>query len=165
MTLPEQHTPAGQPAPVDRQEVAKLAQAVEAVLLEEMAKTSHKDPNPVLAPTIGDTPPVAQPGQPPMSQWAIDASGILRGVAVVSLPVGAAFWLVGQVDPLTLGIIFGGPVAALLAAARLISHIKNTVEAAPATHHHHYQGDVTIDRRSINSQTRGVIANTRNQGG
>ncbi|MEU2484086.1 hypothetical protein AB0L83_21980 [Streptomyces sp. NPDC052071] len=158
MTLPEQHTPAGQP---DAQAPdSPLAHAVEEAIIEELAKTFHRDETPL--PAIGTTPPVAQPGPPPMSQWAIDASGILRGVAVASLPVGTAFWLVGQVDPLTLGIIFGGPVAALLAAARLISHIKNTVEAAPATHHHHYNGNV--DQRSINTQTRGVIAHTRNQG-
>ncbi|MET7956339.1 hypothetical protein ABZT07_20525 [Streptomyces sp. NPDC005317] len=158
MTLPEQHTPAGQP---DAQAPdSPLAHAVEEAIIEELAKTFHRDETPL--PAIGTTPPVAQPGPPPMSQWAIDASGILRGVAVASLPVGTAFWLVGQVDPLTLGIILGGPVAALLAAARLISHIKNTVEAAPATHHHHYNGNV--DQRSINTQTRGVIAHTRNQG-
>ncbi|MEU3125827.1 hypothetical protein ABZ689_05810 [Streptomyces sp. NPDC006874] len=161
MTLPEpyqQHTQVGQP---DAQAPdSPLAHAVEEAIIEELAKTFHRDETPL--PAIGTTPPVAQPGPPPMSQWAIDASGILRGVAVASLPVGTAFWLVGQVDPLTLGIIFGGPVAALLAAARLISHIKNTVEAAPATHHHHYNGNV--DQRSINTQTRGVIAHTRNQG-
>ncbi|WP_406188984.1 hypothetical protein [[Kitasatospora] papulosa] len=159
MTLPEQHTPAGQP---DAQAPdSPLAHAVGEAIIKELAKTFHRDETPL--PAVGTTPPVAQPGPPPMSQWAIDASGILRGVAVASLPVGTAFWLVGQVDPLTLGIIFGGPVAALLAAARLISHIKNTVEAAPATHHHHYNG--YVDQRSINSQTRGVIAHTRNQGG
>ncbi|MEU9495431.1 hypothetical protein AB0D73_27135 [Streptomyces sp. NPDC048215] len=158
MTLPEQHTPAGQP---DAQAPdSPLAHAVEEAIIKELAKTFHRDETPL--PAIGTTPPVAQPGPPPMSQWAIDASGILRGVAVASLPVGTAFWLVGQVDPLTLGIIIGGPVAALLAAARLISHIKNTVEAAPATHHHHYNG--TVDQRTINTQTRGVIAHTRNQG-
>lgn len=159
MTLPEQHTPAGQP---DAQAPdSPLAHAVGEAIIKELAKTFHRDETPL--PAVGTTPPVAQPGPPPMSQWAIDASGILRGVAVASLPVGTAFWLVGQVDPLTLGIIFGGPVAALLAAARLISHIKNTVEAAPTTHHHHYNG--YVDQRSINSQTRGVIAHTRNQGG
>lgn len=158
----QQQTPAGQPTPAGRQEVRKLANAVEEVLLEEM-KTFHRDETPL--PAIGDAAPVAQPGQPPMSQWAIDASGILRGVAIASLPVGGALWVVGQVEPLTLGIIFGSPVALALAVGRLVSHIKNTVEAAPATHHHHYEGPVTVDQRSINSQTRGVIANTRNVGG
>ncbi|MER7905392.1 hypothetical protein ABTX84_19180 [Streptomyces sp. NPDC095614] len=162
MTLPEQHTPVGQPAPTSRHEVRKLAHAVEEALLEEMAKTSYRDETPL--PAVGDTPPVAQPGPPPMSQWAIDASGILRGVAIASVPVGGALWVVGQVQPLTLGIIFGSPVALALAVGRLVSHIKNTVEAAPATHHHHYKGPVTVDQRSINTQTRGVIANTRNQG-
>ncbi|MFF1916113.1 hypothetical protein ACFVYE_31915 [Streptomyces sp. NPDC058239] len=112
---------------------------------------------------IGPTPPVAQPGQPPMSQWAIDASGVLKAVGVVSLPVGGALWIVGQVDPMALGIICGTPVALALAVGRLVARIKATVEAAPAPVHHHYNGNVTVDKRSIHTQTRGVIANTRNQ--
>ncbi|MER7806150.1 hypothetical protein [Streptomyces sp900116325] len=138
----------------------QLIKAVNEALTAEQA-TSYRDDSPV--PTIGTTPPVAQPGQPPMSQWATDASGILRGVAVASLPVGTALWIVGQVDPLTLGIIFGCPVAALLALGRLVGKVKATVEAAPPTHHHHYTGTVVQDSRSTHTQTKGVIAKTINK--
>jgi hypothetical protein len=131
----------------------------EAFVIEQ--PTSYRDDTPL--PVVGAAPPVAQPGRPPMSQWATDASGILRGVAVASLPVGTALWIVGQIDPLTLGIIFGSPVAALLAVGRLVGKVKATVEAAPPTIHQHYTGNVTQDQRSTHTQTRGVWAKTNNQ--
>ncbi|WP_157987068.1 hypothetical protein [Streptomyces atratus] len=48
-------------------------------------------------------------------------------------------------------------------ARRLVRRVKGTVEAAPPTHHRHYNGDVVQDSRTITTMTRGVIANTRNQ--
>ncbi|MFE7237205.1 hypothetical protein [Streptomyces sp. NPDC057580] len=173
MQLPEyqQPTRSGQPAPgqsIDpiKEQARQIADAVDAVYGQPATSVRVDDPE---IPSwkdgsrIGTAPPVAQPGQPPMSQWATDASGILRGVAVASLPVGTALWIVGQIDPLTLGIIFGCPVAALLAVGRLVGKVKATVEAAPATHHHHYTGTVVQDSRSTHTQTRGVWAKTNNQ--
>ncbi|WP_411095963.1 hypothetical protein [Streptomyces sp. 020-2-3H-GM] len=157
MQLPEQPV-AGQPDPTDRAEVRKLAHAVETVLLEEMA-TYHRDTTPL--PAVGAAPPVPQPGQPPMSQWATDASGVLKAVSVASLPIGGALWLVGQVDPLTLGIILGSPAAVALAVARLVAKVKDANQAAqPVVQHFH--GNVHHDERIVTSTTRGVIANNRN---
>ncbi|MGW6578887.1 hypothetical protein ACWF76_05680 [Streptomyces globisporus] len=159
MQLPEQPV-AGQPDPTDRTEVRKLAHAVETVLQEEMAKTHHRDTTPL--PAVGPTPPVPQPGQPPMSQWATDASGVLKAISVASLPVGGALWLVGQVDPLTLGIIFGSPAVAALAVARLVAKVKDANQATQTVVQNYY-GNVHHDTRNVTSTTRGVIANNRNQ--
>ncbi|MFD3740504.1 hypothetical protein [Streptomyces sp. NPDC058629] len=155
MQLPEQPV-AGQPDPVmDR--AREIAAAVNEVLAEK--PTSYRDPTPL--PAVGPTPPVQQPGQPAMSQWATDASGVLKAVSVASLPIGVGVWLVGQVDPLTLGIILGSPVAVALAVARLVVKVKDANQAAqPVTNHFH--GTVHQDTRTVTSTTRGVIANTRN---
>ncbi|MFJ5886845.1 hypothetical protein [Streptomyces californicus] len=158
MQLPEQPV-AGQPDPADRAEVRKLAHAVETVLLEEMA-TYHRDTTPL--PAVGAAPPVPQPGQPPMSQWATDASGVLKAVSVASLPIGGALWIVGQVDPLTLGIILGSPAAVALAVARLVAKVKDANQAAPQPVTNHFHGTVHHDERTVTSTTRGVIANNRN---
>ncbi|MFJ6316057.1 hypothetical protein ACIQJW_08250 [Streptomyces californicus] len=158
MQLPEQPV-AGQPDPTDRAEVRKLAHAVETVLLEEMA-TYHRDTTPL--PAVGATPPVSQPGQPPMSQWATDASGVLKAVSVASLPIGGALWIVGQVDPLTLGIILGSPAAVALAVARLVAKVKDANQAAQPVVQNYY-GNVHHDERTVTSTTRGLIANNRNR--
>jgi hypothetical protein len=37
------------------------------------------------------------------------------------------------------------------------------VEAAPPVHHHHYEADVHQDNRNVSTNTRGLIAHTRNE--
>lgn len=156
MQLPEQPV-AGQPDPVmDR--AREIAAAVNEVLAEK--PTSYRDTTPL--PAVGSTPPVQQPGQPAMSQWATDASGVLKGVSIASVPIGVAVWIVGQVDPLTLGIIFGSPAVAALAVARLVAKVKDANQATRPVVQNYY-GTVHHDTRTVTSTTRGVIANTRNQ--
>ncbi|WP_031031793.1 MULTISPECIES: hypothetical protein [unclassified Streptomyces] len=123
--------------------------------------TCYRDPSEV--PAIGTAPPVPQPGPPPMSQWAIDASGVLKGVGAVSIPIGIAVWVVGQVDPLALGIIFGSPAVAALAVARLVAKVKDANQNAPQPVTNHFHGTVHHDERTVTSTNRGIIANTRNQ--
>ncbi|MEV5619415.1 hypothetical protein [Streptomyces bacillaris] len=159
MHLPEQPV-AGQPDPVMAR-AREIAAAVDEVLAEKA--TSYRDPAPL--PAVGPTPPVAQPGQPPMSQWATDASGVLKGVGAVSIPIGIAVWIVGQVDPLTLGIIFGSPAVAALAVARLVAKVKDANQNAPQPVTNHYHGAVHHDTRTVTSNTRGIIANNRNSSG
>ncbi|MEU0979053.1 hypothetical protein ABZ488_07520 [Streptomyces griseus] len=157
MQLPEQPV-AGQPDTTIRRTADQLMAAINEIQTEQ--PTSYRDETPL--PAVGPTPPVQQPGQPAMSQWATDASGVLKAVGVVSLPIGIGVWFVGQVDPLTLGIMLGSPVAAILAAARLVVKVKDANQAAqPVVQHFH--GTVHHDERTITSTTRGVIANTRNQ--
>ncbi|SCD37502.1 hypothetical protein GA0115253_100222 [Streptomyces sp. Termitarium-T10T-6] len=156
MQLPEQPV-AGQPDSVHAN-AARLMAAVDEAILARQA-TSHRDPTPL--PAVGPTPPVPQPGQPPMSQWATDASGVLKAISVASLPVGGALWIVGQVEPLTLGIILGSPAVAALAVARLVAKVKDANQA-PQPVVQNYYGNVHHDTRTVTSTTRGVIANTRN---
>lgn len=157
MQLPEQPV-AGQPDPAIRRNADQLLAAINEIQIEKA--TSYRDPTPLLA--IGTTPPVQQPGQPAMSQWAIDSSGVLKAISVASMPIGAAVWIVGQVDPLTLAIILGSPAAIALAAARLVAKVKDANQAGqPVVQHYH--GNVHQDTRTVTSTTRGVIATTRNQ--
>jgi hypothetical protein len=167
MQLPEyqQPTRSGQPIPAaDRSEVQKFANAVEEALVQEM-QTSYRDDSPL--PVVGTTPPVPQPGRPPMSQRATDASALMLSGGVATALVGGTASLVmvasGYADPVVCAIVVGSPAVLVLALSRLVRRVKETVEAAPPTHHHHYTGSVTQDSRSISTTTRGVIANTRNQ--
>lgn len=134
-----------QSEPTDRAEVTKLATAVEAALAEVMQTSysnpglpSHKD-----GPSIGTTPAVAQPGRPPMSPGATDASVMMLSAGVASLPIGGMTALVlhalGTVDPAQLAIGGTVPVALVLAVARLLGRARDVL---PDEHHHHYNGEV-----------------------
>lgn len=157
MQLPEQHTPVGQPN-------AQARQIINAVEECYAPRTSYRDEAPL--PAVGTTPPVAQPGRPPMSQRATDVSALMLAAGASSLMAGGSASLVllasGYANPAVCAVIFGAPTVLVLAIARLAGKAKAVVEAAPATHHHHYRGDVTIDQRSINSRTRGLGKTTNN---
>ncbi|MYW33610.1 hypothetical protein [Streptomyces sp. SID2119] len=157
MQLPEQPV-AGQPNTTIRRNADQLMAAINEIQIEKA--TSYRDTSPL--PAVGSAPPVQQPGQLAMSQWATDASGVLKAVSVASLPIGVGVWIVGQVEPLTLGIIFGSPAVAALAVARLVAKVKDANQAAPQPVTNHFHGNVHHDTRNVTSTTRGVIANTRN---
>ncbi|OKJ46760.1 hypothetical protein [Streptomyces sp. CB02115] len=113
------------------------------------------------------TPPVAQPGRPPMSQRATDASALMLSGSVAALSVGGATSLVlytlGQVDPVTLAIGATGPVALVLAAGSLLKAVgRAKAAAAPAEVHNHFTGPVRQETTNVSSQTRGLVARTRN---
>ncbi|MET8746284.1 hypothetical protein [Streptomyces sp. NPDC004728] len=127
--------------------------------------TFHRDDTPL--PAIGSAPPVPQPGRPPMSQRATDAGALMLAGGATTVMVGGTASLVmlasGYADPAVCAIVFGAPAVMVLAISRLVGKAKAVAEAAPAPVHHHYNGTVNVDQRSISTQTRGVIANTRNQ--
>jgi hypothetical protein len=127
------------------------------------APTSYRDTSPV--PPIGDTPPVLQPGRAPMSQRAADISGIMAAGGIASLPVGAAtslvLWTLGQVDPVNLAIGGAAPVALVLALGAVVRRLQGV--RTHTEHHHHYTGPVTQHTTTVNQDTRGVFAKTRNQ--
>jgi hypothetical protein len=160
-----------QPEPTDRAEVQKLVSAVEAALVQEMQtaiRIDHPDvPSWQDGPRIGTTPPVQQPGRPAMSPRATDASVLmLAGGGMSFLVCGGialVMWASQSADPVVCGIVFGAPTALALALGRLFGRAKAAIEAAPAPVHHHYNGDVHQDQRSMESKNYGVIANTRNQ--
>ncbi|MCX4849834.1 hypothetical protein [Streptomyces sp. NBC_00893] len=153
-----------QPEPTDRAEAQKLIEAVNEALADQNA-TFYRDDTPL--PVVGTAAPVSQPGRPPMSQRATDASALMLSGGVATALVGGTASLVmvasGSADPVVCAIVVGAPTALVLALGRLVGRVKDTVEAAPPTNHYHYNGDVHQDQRSITTTTRGVIANTRNQ--
>ncbi|MCX4863469.1 MULTISPECIES: hypothetical protein [unclassified Streptomyces] len=171
MQLPEpyqQQAQAGQPTPGKpadpvKEQARLIAAAVDEVLVEQA--TFHRDDAPL--PAVGSAPPVPQPGRPPMSQRATDASALMLSGGAASLLVGGSASLVmlasGSADPVVCAVVLGAPAVLVLAIGRLVGRVKDTVEAAPAPVHNHFHRDVHQDQRSITTTTRGVIANTRTQ--
>ncbi|MDX3017342.1 hypothetical protein [Streptomyces acidiscabies] len=124
--------------------------------------TSYRDTSPL--PAHGDTPPVPQPGIPPMSQRAVDASRLILTTGLATVPPGliAIGVLIAsrQADPTVIGMICAAPAAVavpVLALARLFTRAAETV---PDTHHHHYEGPVR--QESTTTHTRAVFARTHN---
>ena len=162
--LPEPQQPtatkAGQPTPEALDRAAEIGAAVDAIY---HGPTSYRDNTPL--PVIGTTPPVPQPGQPPMSQLAADISGLMKASSLPIFAIGAAatgtLWASGHADPVVVALICAAPTTLVLALSRLMRSVKQAVEAAPPTHNHHYYAPV--DHRTVNSQTRGVWAKTNNQ--
>ncbi|MFE9777741.1 hypothetical protein ACFYPA_06240 [Streptomyces sp. NPDC005775] len=148
----------GQPIP------SPLQQAVDQAIADELV-ARYRDTTPL--PLVGAAPPVAQPGRPPMSQRATDASALMLAGGAATVMVGAGASLVmltsGYADPAVCAIVLGAPAAVVLAVSRLVGKVKAAVESGPPTINQHYHGPVTQDSRSITSKTTGVIANTRNQ--
>ncbi|MCF3129854.1 hypothetical protein [Streptomyces olivochromogenes] len=130
------------------------------IIADAYRPTAYRDDTPV--PAHGDTPPVVQPGRPPMSQGATDASVLMLAGGAATAMVGgtaAALMYVSQfADPVVCGLAFGAPTALVLALARLAKRAKPAPDV-----HHHYQGPVHQDRRTVHSRTTGVWAKTNNQ--
>ncbi|MCX5407492.1 hypothetical protein OHA37_26965 [Streptomyces sp. NBC_00335] len=126
--------------------------------------TTYRDPSP--NPTIGTTPPVPQPGRPPMSQKATDASMLMLAAGAASLPIGGATSLVlytlGHVDPVALAIGAAGPVALVLAVGSLVRSAGRGLQGIKVEHNH-YSGAVHQERRTAITETRGLFAKTINK--
>ncbi|MEU4925124.1 hypothetical protein AB0G54_01150 [Streptomyces yokosukanensis] len=129
------------------------------IITDAYRPTAYRDTSPV--PAHGSTPPVAQPGRPPMSQGATDASVLmLSGAAATSMVGGTAAVLmyVSQfADPVVCGLVFGAPTALVLALARLAKRARPAPDI-----HQHYTGPVYQDQRNVTTNTRGVWARTNN---
>ncbi|MET8404460.1 hypothetical protein [Streptomyces sp900116325] len=151
-------------ASADRQQQDQARLLINAAFADDRP-TSYRDDSPV--PTIGAAPPVAQPGRPPMSQGATDASVLMLAGGASTAMVGgtaATIMYVSQYADLAVcAVVFGAPAVLVLAIGRLVGRVKATVEAAPPTIHQHYTGNVTQDQRSTHTETRGVWAKTNNQ--
>ncbi|MEU5314415.1 hypothetical protein [Streptomyces sp. NPDC021562] len=124
------------------------------------AATFHRDTTPL--PAYGTTPPVPQPGRPPMSQRAVDVSTVMLAGSVASVPVGGItcllLWTLDAVNPVNLAIGASAPVAVLLSAGALLSRLKGV----HTEHHHHYSGPVHQDLSTTTTNTaKGVIAVNR----
>ncbi|MEU5043172.1 hypothetical protein [Streptomyces griseorubiginosus] len=174
MTIQPGHRPAATQA--GQSETAAAAQAFLADIESIMAQrpTSFRDETPV--PPIGTTPPVTdQPGtrRPPMSQRAVDLNTTILSSSVLTAMVGGAatggLWASGQANPTVIAWVCAGVVATpaaiavpVLALKSLMKSAKEVVAAAPPEIHQHYNG--YVDQRSTHqhSNTRGVIAITKN---
>ncbi|MGA4960252.1 hypothetical protein [Streptomyces lavendulocolor] len=152
------------PATLDTQAAQFLAAIDEAM----RTPTHYRDPSPL--PPTGPTPPVPQPGRPPMSSKATDDSVRMLSAGFLTLCAGGAasgvLHFSSNADPTVIALIAAAPIGIavpILALTRLIRGVKEAAEALPAEHHHHYTGTVIQDQRSVKSTTRGVWASTRNQ--
>jgi hypothetical protein len=127
--------------------------------------TAYRDPSSV--PAVGATPPITQPGRPPMSQKATDASMLMLAAGAASLPIGGMTSLVlytlGGVDPITLAIGATAPVALVIAVSALIRAASRGMQGIGAEHHHHYNGPVSQKTHTVTTQTRGLFAKTINK--
>lgn len=145
-----------------RQQAANIIEAVEEAL--EQA-TAYRDPSPL--PTTGAAAPVPQPGRPPMSQKATDASMLMLAAGATSLPIGGmtslVLYTVGNADPTTLTIAAGGSVAFVLAVASLIRAASRGMQGIGAEQNHYYSGPVSQTTHTVTTQTRGVFAKTINK--
>jgi hypothetical protein len=130
------------------------------IIADAYRPTAYRDDTPV--PAYGTTPPVTQPGRPPMSQGATDASALMLAGATATTMVGgtaAVLLYVSQyADPIVCGLVFGAPTALVLALARLVQKAKPAPDI-----HHHYEGPVHQDQRTVHTRTTGVWARTNNQ--
>lgn len=134
----------------------------EAYQQEASTPTSFRDTSPV--PTIGSTPPVPQPDQRIVPQWA-------AGVAVASIGVGAGVtglgcgaWLVFQgLSSVTLfGVLaIAAPFAGVAMVVTVIGAAVSRARSASTTNV--YQGTV-IKRTEITSTARGIGARSRIEG-
>ncbi|MFG3476455.1 hypothetical protein ACGF3K_14485 [Streptomyces sp. NPDC047980] len=144
--------------PAHRQQADHLIAAVNDALA---APTSYRDDTPL--PRYGTAPPVPQPGRPPMSQKATDASALMLTGSVLTLATGGAasavLWASGHADPTVIGLIAAAPLAIaapIWALARLVkAATKTTTE-----HHHHYSGPVR--QQTVNSHSRWMGKTTNN---
>lgn len=166
-------TTAGQPTPNNDtlHRAAQIAAAVDAVYQQP---TRYRDDTLPSTPTIGTTPPVTQPGRPAMSSKATDDSVRMLTAGWLTLCAGGATSAVlhfsSTADPTVVALVAAVPASLaipVLALSRLVKHVKDTVEAAPTEHHHHYTGtviqDARTDARTINAHNRGLWATTHNQ--
>lgn len=127
---------------------------------DRLIATAFRDNTPT--PTYGTASPVPQPGRPPMSQRAVDASTVMLSASAATLPPGAiaigVMLASGYADPVVIGMICAAPAVVavpIIAIARLLRGAKPEPEV-----HQHYNGPVY--QQTTHSSTRGVWARTDN---
>lgn len=158
-----------QPEPTDRAEVRKLATAVDDVLIEALQTRFHNPdlPSWTDGPRIGTTPPVPQPGVPPMSQQATDVgkAALFCGLATVPPGLIAIGVMVASeyANPTVIGMICAAPAAIAVPILALARLVRRAGESTPAEIHNHYDGPVYQDQRNVHSRTSGLWAKTNNQ--
>lgn len=169
-------TPAGQPInPAAQAFLAEVEDALAAAAKPVLpVPTSFRNDTLPSTPTIGDAPPVPQPGRPPMSKAASDVSGVMIASSLPIFALGAAatgiLWGSGQADPTVIAWICGSAVALpaaiavpVLALKGLMKSTKEVVQAAPPVVHQHYSGNVYQDHRKVENKNNGVWVRNTNE--
>jgi hypothetical protein len=157
------HLPEPPAAPAAGQSTNPLTESViQAAVRDVISQSSYRDDTPV--PEIGDAPPVAQPGIPPMSSKATDASVMMIAGGFLSLCLGTAtsavLYFSGQADPVVVGCICAAPPVAFFSLRGLVKSLKG---AAPDEIHNHYTGPVHVDQRETRTENKGVWVKNTNQ--
>ncbi|MDX2528035.1 hypothetical protein [Streptomyces europaeiscabiei] len=126
----------------------------------EKAKLEGTSPDVV----IGTTPPVPQPGRPPMSEKATDASVMMIAAGFLSICLGAAvsgvLYFSGNANETVVIAICTAPPVTFVA---LKSLVKSAKQAAPAETHNHYTGTVIQNQRETRTENKGVWVKTNNR--
>lgn len=144
----------------------------EAARPERQIPTFYKDDTE--HPAIGPTPPIPQPGRPPMSQRAVDLNTTILSSSVLAAVLGGAgtaiLWASDKANPTVIGWICGCVIAVpavltipVLALKSLMKAAKDVAEAAPPEIHQYYNGHVDQRSTHLHTETSGFIATTRNQ--
>lgn len=122
--------------------------------------TSFRDDTPL--PQYGTTPPVPQPGRPPMSEKAVDDTARMLGASVLIAVSGgsttAVLWASGYANPAVIACVFGAPAALVLALGRLAKRARGVL---PTEIHQHYTGPV--DQRTVQNKNVGAWVKNTNQ--
>lgn len=152
------------PKPITQMSEEAATKEAARLITEAYQPTSFRDDTLPDKSTIGTTPPVPQPGIPPMSSKAVDDAVRMLAAGVASLPIGGMTALIlhvlGTVDPAQLAIGAAAPTVLVLAIARLLRRVK---DAIPPEIHNHYEGPVYQDQRNQHSKTTAVWAKNSNQ--
>jgi hypothetical protein len=145
-------------APAAGQTTPTEADRIEAARLIE---TAFRDDTPL--PRHGSAAPVPQPGRPPMSQRAVDASTVMLSASVATLPPGAiavgVMLASGYADPVVIGMICTAP-AVLAVPIFAIARALRGARPEPEVHQHYY-GNVT--HQTTHSSNTGLWARTDNR--
>lgn len=108
-----------------------------------------------------------QPGRPPMSQRAVDASTVMLSASVATIPPGAVAVGVllasGYADPAVIGMLCAAPAALAVPVLAIAKLVRSAKSVLPEEHHHHYEGPVFQDQRNVESHSRGVWVRNTNQ--
>ena len=159
--LPDPQQPtadaAGRPA-MDDQARAFLAAVADAM----RTPTAYRDETPV--PAVGSALPVPQPDSRSVPQWAAGIAVASIGIGAGVTGIGCGAWLIfrGLSSVTLLGVIaIAAPFIGIAAVTTAIGAAISQAKRSSTTNV--YQGTVVQDQRQVNTTTRGLLANTRNQ--
>ncbi|MGW0905005.1 hypothetical protein [Streptomyces sp. NPDC002853] len=139
---------------------------LKAAVNDVIRQTYFRDDSPT--PVIGDAPPVAQPGIPPMDPRITQIGRLCLYAGCATVPPGLVaslfLWSSGHADPEALkwvAIAIGCAGVLVIAVGRAAKRIMSA--APPPQPEIHNHGPVYQDQRNVHTSTRGVWAKTNNQ--